>query len=98
MMRRRNWLRPGGWVLRSAMIILALFGVAAAGNAYEIASHTIDGGGSSSASGGDYALAGTAGQPDAGRHGYSQSGSGDYEHDSGFWVPEPGASRPLWAL
>ena len=50
---------------------------------YEISWSTIDGGGGRS-TGGDYALVGTIGQPDAG-----QMSGGDYELSGGFWPGGP---------
>ena len=50
---------------------------------YEIVWHTIDGGGGTS-TGGDYAMTGTIGQPDA-----SYSQGGDYEVLGGFWPGGP---------
>lgn len=50
------------------------------GAGYEIAWWTVDGGGGGSSTGGDYALAGTIGQPDAGA-----SSGGSYTLTGGFW-------------
>jgi hypothetical protein len=55
----------------------------------EIPWHTIDGGGTTASSGGDFVLAGTAGQADAGT-----SSGGIYAVKAGFWslrsaVPSP---------
>jgi hypothetical protein len=52
---------------------------------YEISWHTIDGGGGRS-TGGDYALVGTIGQPDAG-----EMSGGDYTLAGGFWPRGPQA-------
>lgn len=49
------------------------------GPAYDLIWSTIDGGGGAS-TGGDYSLAGTVGQPDAGH-----MSSGSYEVGGGFW-------------
>jgi hypothetical protein len=53
------------------------------GGDYEISWSTIDGGGARSA-GGDYAVVGTIGQPDAG-----EMSGGDYELSGGFWHRGP---------
>ena len=50
---------------------------------YEISWNTIDGGGGRS-TGGDFALVGTIGQPDAG-----EMEGGDYELSGGFWPRGP---------
>ena len=50
---------------------------------YEISWHTIDAGGGRS-TGGDFALVGTIGQPDAG-----QMAGGDYQLSGGFWPRGP---------
>ncbi len=60
----------------------------AAPAAYGLAWYTIDGGGHTSASGGAYTLAGTAGQPDAGE---AMSG-GPYRLNGGFWAGFGGAA------
>jgi len=54
---------------------------------YQIPWWTVDGGGGESA-GGDYALQGTLGQPDAGQ---AMQGD-DYGLSGGFWVPGASAS------
>jgi len=58
-----------------------------AGAAYSLWWHTIDGGGASFVSAGDYRLGGTAGQPDAG----GQVSAGLYTLEGGFWVAARGA-------
>ena len=62
--------------------LVGLLGIAQAqtGSGYDLTWHTIDGGGTSTASGGGYTLAGTAGQHDAGL----QTG-GPYALQGGFW-------------
>ena len=55
--------------------------------AYSLWWHTIDGGGASFVSAGDYRLGGTAGQPDAG----GQVSAGLYTLEGGFWVSARGA-------
>jgi len=54
--------------------------------AYSLWWHTIDGGGASFVSEGDYRLGGTAGQPDAG----GQVSAGSYTLEGGFWVAARG--------
>jgi hypothetical protein len=61
---------------------LVLAGAPAWAQTYEIPWWTVDGGGTSGASGGTYTLAGTAGQPDAG----GPLSGGEYSLDGGFWV------------
>ena len=67
-----------------AVIVLLLIasGVAVgqSGGGYDLSWNTVDGGGATHNSGGDYTLAGTVGQPDAG-----QLAAGDYTLGSGFW-------------
>jgi hypothetical protein len=53
---------------------------------YDIAWHTIDGGGAMNASGGSFGLSGTIGQPEAGR-----ASGGSYTLNSGFWIGAAGA-------
>jgi len=55
---------------------------------YEVYWHTVDGGGagvSDASTGGDYALSGTTGQPDARNHPQPMTG-GNYRVTAGFWV------------
>jgi len=58
-----------------------------AGAAYSLWWNTIDGGGASFVSAGDYRLGGTAGQPDAA----GQVSAGPYTLEGGFWVAARGA-------
>ncbi|MCX6026041.1 MAG: hypothetical protein NTY23_07275 [Chloroflexi bacterium] len=62
-----------------ALLALVVPALAQSGGGYELTWSTIDGGGGAS-TGGDYSLAGTIGQPDAG-----QMSSGSYEVGGGFW-------------
>jgi len=55
---------------------------AQSGGDYDLSWSTIDGGGVTFSSGGDYVLGGTAGQCDAG-----EMQGGDYSLKGGFWVP-----------
>ncbi len=57
--------------------------IAMSGGDYEISWSTIDGGGGRSI-GGDFALVGTIGQPDAG-----EMSGGDYDLSGGFWPRGP---------
>lgn len=56
------------------------------GAAYSLWWNTMDGGGASFVSAGDYRLGGTAGQPDAA----GQVSAGPYTLEGGFWVAAPG--------
>jgi hypothetical protein len=49
--------------------------------AYDLSWWTVDGGGASGLTSGDYTLSSTAGQPDAG-----SLSSGDYDLAGGFWA------------
>ena len=77
--------RAGIAVLAVALLLAGLLGIAQAqtGSGYDLTWHTIDGGGTSSASGGAYTLAGTIGQADAG-----VLGGGPYTLSGGFWQAE----------
>ncbi len=57
-----------------------------ADSAYSLWWNTIDGGGVSFVSAGDYRLGGTAGQPDAA----GRVSAGPYTLEGGFWVVAPG--------
>jgi hypothetical protein len=56
----------------------------AAGQSYDLSWNTIDGGGAMSATGGNFELAGTIGQPDAGSFAPPLTG-GNFELIGGFW-------------
>jgi hypothetical protein len=73
-----------GLVLGAALFVGS---VAAAWAQLEISSFTVDSGGTSRASGGAYALAGTIGQPEAG-----QLSGGSYVLSGGFWFGGGGVS------
>ncbi len=68
--------------MRLGILVLACGGISASAQAqpYEIRWHTVDGGGTSSTSGGALAIGGTAGQPDAGA-----AVASPYSIGSGFW-------------
>ena len=69
-------------VLTFMVVWILLLSIAASGQTgedYEITWYSIDGGGGRS-SGGDFALVGTIGQPDAG-----EMAGGDYKLSGGFW-------------
>ena len=85
-MRHRR-LTYGSILLLAALIALPGLAATQAGPAadgYDLSWWTVDGGGATAAGGGDYALAGTAGQPDA-----AVWRGGDYTLAGGFW----GATR-----
>jgi len=76
------------FVILLLLVGLALTGVALAqSGGYDLFWWTVDGGGGASG-GGDYALTGTAGQPDAG----ALSG-GDYALAGGFWSGAEAAAQ-----
>ncbi len=66
-----------------SIILLAIFNGPAASAQYELSWYTIDGGGGRS-TGGDFALTGTIGQPDA-----AYSSGGNFELLGGFWPGGP---------
>ena len=63
-------------------VVAIRYGLALAqtGGPYDLSWSTIDGGGYTFSTGGDYTLGGTIGQPDAGLH-----TGGDYALGGGFW-------------
>ncbi len=67
----------------ATLLTICLVTIVPALGDYDIAWHTIDGGGGVS-SGGPYTLTGTIGQPDA-----AYSAGGDYELLGGFWPGGP---------
>jgi len=77
-------------------LLLASVALAQSGSGYDLSWSTVDGGGGTFSTGGDYSLGGTAGQPDAGL----LSGEG-YTLAGGFWpggavaVPEYHIYLPL---
>lgn len=64
----------------AALLLLTSFALAQSGNGYDLTWNTVDGGGHTFSSGGDYSLGGTIGQPDAG-----VLSGGDYALVGGFW-------------
>src|SRR5438067_761347 len=86
--------------LRMSRRVLAIAGLAAlalsagrvyaqVGRGFDLSWNTIDGGGGTSSTGGQYSLGGTVGQPDAG----SMSG-GSYQLDGGFWAAGDSTATP----
>ncbi|MCA9303304.1 MAG: hypothetical protein KC996_04205 [Phycisphaerales bacterium] len=78
-------MKISGALLGGILGIFAMWASPAAaqsGGPYEIVSYTIDGGGTTNASGGVYDLGGTIGQPDAGM---TMTG-GSYSLTGGFWA------------
>jgi hypothetical protein len=61
-------------------LLLASAVLAQSGNGYDLSWWTVDGGGHTFSSGGNYELGGTIGQPDAG-----VLTGGDYTLGGGFW-------------
>ena len=83
-----DWVRP----LAVAVLIAwcacpTLPAFAQSGGDYVIKKSTIDGGGVGTATGGDYVMGGTAGQPDA-----NDLSGGDYFLNGGFWSPAASAT------
>jgi hypothetical protein len=85
MNKRRTWAKT--LVVAGVFLILLLtVGGLALANGYAISSETVDGGGSTTGTGGDYTLRGSVGQQDA-----SDAGSGgSYTLNGGFWNPDTG--------
>ncbi len=69
--------------MKNTIVLLVLILSLPVTAGYEISWSTIDGGGGRS-TGGDYALVGTIGQPDAG-----EMSGGDYRLSGGFWPARP---------
>jgi hypothetical protein len=69
-------------ILSGLVALLLLSSVALAGPSatYDLSWWTVDGGGNTLSTGGDYTLGGTTGQPDAG-----VLAGGDYTLAGGFW-------------
>ncbi|HEY77478.1 MAG TPA: hypothetical protein G4O00_15080 [Thermoflexia bacterium] len=74
-----------------AVLFLVVAGVvlAQSGGGYDLSWYTVDNGGYTFSSGGDYTLGGTVGQPDAGA---AMTGGG-YTLVGGFWGGEAGGYR-----
>ena len=63
-----------------ALVAIALPAQAQSGNGYDLSWWTVDGGGATFSTGGEYSLGGTAGQPDA-----ALWAGGEYTLVGGFW-------------
>jgi hypothetical protein len=81
----------GNLLLVTGLLILASASLATPAGAFDVDWYTIDGGGESWTTGGDFALAGTVGQPDAG----AVMQGGPFALTGGFWVA---AGSPQWCL
>ncbi len=64
-----------------ALVLTLLPLAAVSGGVFELTWYTVDGGGATFSTGGDFELGGTIGQPDAG----AMSG-GDFRLEGGFWA------------
>lgn len=73
----------------TALCLIRVLADAALGQTFDLAWHTIDGGGATNATSGTFELSGTIGQPDAGE---PMSGGG-FTLSGGFW-PGVGAAEP----
>lgn len=67
----------------------AVAGAALAVDEFEISRSTIDGGGTMESTGGEFSLAGTIGQPDAGVMTGGDQVTGVFELTGGFWFQTP---------
>ena len=74
------WALKQRLILTALIAILLLTGFTVVANGYDLSWWTVDGGGSTFSSGGNYSLGGTIGQPDAG-----VMQGGDYTLGGGFW-------------
>ncbi len=74
------------WVVVLTALVMPVAVTAQPGGDYDLSWSTIDGGGVMFATGGDFELAGTIGQPDAVPQAAPLIG-GDYQLIGGFWVP-----------
>jgi hypothetical protein len=72
-----------------ALFVVATAALAQSGGDYDLTWSTVDGGGATWSSGGEYSLGGTAGQSDAGL-----LTGGDYALLGGFWA----GAGPPWRL
>ena len=64
----------------AVLLLLASVALAQSGGGYDLTWNTVDAGGYTFSTGGDYSLGGTIGQPDAG-----VLTGGDYTLGGGFW-------------
>lgn len=81
--------------VRLILHVVLPFGIvtAAIAQTFEVPWYTLDSGGEMLATGGDFALSGTIGQPDAGPPGMAMVG-GDFELVGGFWTASLGCTCP----
>ena len=78
-MKTKRWL-----ILLFLLALLALAAVPVLANtatSYDLTWWSVDGGGTTGSTSGNYSLSGTAGQPDAGA-----LSAGDYDLAGGFWA------------
>jgi len=73
-------MKPLRIILTPALILLLLVSVTSAQGGYDLSWWTVDGGGQTFSTGGDYTLGGAIGQSDAGL-----LRGGDYTLGGGFW-------------
>jgi hypothetical protein len=79
-MRQILWKAGSVLLILCLLLVVAVSALAQTGGDYDLSWSTVDGGGYTFSSGGDYALGGTIGQPDAGL-----LSGGDYTLGGGFW-------------
>ena len=92
MKKQRPWTKAllvGGVLLA---LLLAAGGLALA-QSYTISNETVDGGGYTTGTGGDYTLSGSAGQQDASTEG--SGGGGTYTLTGGFWGSGDGGTTAV---
>ena len=77
---RERYIIPTILVVAIAVLLLATVVQAQSGGEYDLSWWTVDGGGTTYSTGGDYVLGGTTGQPDA-----AVWSGGDYVLAGGFW-------------
>ena len=79
---KQTWVKRTGMALGglAAMLLVTSLALAQSGGGYDLSWATVDGGGYTFSSGGDYQLGGTTGQHDAGC-----TSGGDYVLCGGFW-------------
>jgi len=82
MNRQRSWAKALVVACVFLGLLLTVGGLALA-NGYAISSETVDGGGSTTGTGGSYTLRGSVGQQDAS----NQGSGGSYTLNGGFWNP-----------
>ena len=75
-----RYIIPTVLVIAIAVLLLATVAQAQSVNGYDLSWWTVDGGGNTYSTGGDYTLGGTAGQPDA-----AVWAGGGYTLAGGFW-------------